>query len=83
MGIQALARAVERDVRRVHDDTPALLDVGLVEKDDKVILGAARPFSLYRWSGLVFVMVWADYAETGKQRRACLRSAFYFAIMDI
>ena len=33
MGVRALARAIERDVRRVHDDTQALIEVGLVEKD--------------------------------------------------
>jgi predicted transcriptional regulator len=35
IGVRALARAVERDVRRVHDDVRALIAVGLVEKDDK------------------------------------------------
>ena len=34
MGVRALARALERDVRRVHDDAQTLIDVGLVEKDD-------------------------------------------------
>ncbi len=35
IGVRALARAVERDVRRVHDDAQALIEVGLVEKDNK------------------------------------------------
>lgn len=33
MGVRALARVIERDVRRVHDDVCALLEVGLIEKD--------------------------------------------------
>ncbi len=33
MGVRALARALERDVRRVHDDTQALIETGLIEKD--------------------------------------------------
>lgn len=35
MGVRALARHVERDVRRVHDDVAVLLELGLLEKDDK------------------------------------------------
>lgn len=31
-GVRALARALERDVRRVHDDVKALIELGLVEK---------------------------------------------------
>ncbi len=34
MGMRALARALERDVRRVHDDVQALIEVGLIEKDE-------------------------------------------------
>ena len=34
LGVRALARALGRDVRRVHDDATALLDAGLVERDD-------------------------------------------------
>jgi predicted transcriptional regulator len=34
MGVRALAQALERDVRRVHDDAQALIKVGLVEKDE-------------------------------------------------
>jgi predicted transcriptional regulator len=33
MGVRALARVIERDVRRVHDDVRMLLEVGLIEKD--------------------------------------------------
>ena len=31
-GVRALARLLERDVRRVHDDASALLELGLVAK---------------------------------------------------
>jgi predicted transcriptional regulator len=31
-GVRALARLLERDVRRVHDDARALIEFGLVEK---------------------------------------------------
>ncbi len=34
MGMRALARALERDVRRVHDDAHALIGAGLIEKDE-------------------------------------------------
>lgn len=43
IGVRALARALERDVRRVHDDARALIDVGLVEKDENGKL--AVPYS--------------------------------------
>jgi len=33
LGIRALARALERDVKRVHEDAQTLLEVGLIEKD--------------------------------------------------
>lgn len=33
MGVRELARVIERDVRRVHDDVRAFLEVGLIEKD--------------------------------------------------
>lgn len=32
LGVRALARALGRDVRRVHEDAAALLKVGMVEK---------------------------------------------------
>lgn len=32
LGVRALARALERDVKRVHEDAAALIEVGLVEK---------------------------------------------------
>jgi len=32
LGVRALARALERDVKRVHDDAKALIDLGMVEK---------------------------------------------------
>ena len=32
LGVRALARALGRDVKRVHDDASALIEVGLVEK---------------------------------------------------
>lgn len=34
-GVRELARRLERDVRRVHDDLRALLEAGLVEKTDE------------------------------------------------
>lgn len=43
MGVRALARVLERDVRRVHDDTQALIKLGLVEKDEQGKL--AVPFA--------------------------------------
>jgi len=33
LGVRALARALERDVKRVHDDCRVLLYVGLLERD--------------------------------------------------
>ncbi len=33
--IRGLARALERDVKRVHDDVTAMIDWGLVERDDE------------------------------------------------
>ena len=33
-GVRELARLLERDVRRVHDDISALVDTGLIEKTD-------------------------------------------------
>ena len=37
-GVRELARRVERDVRRVHDDIGVLLELGLIEKrDDKLV----------------------------------------------
>ena len=32
MGVREVARKVERDVRRVHDDLQVLLEIGLIEK---------------------------------------------------
>lgn len=32
IGVRALARSLNRDVKRVHDDTTAMIEVGLVEK---------------------------------------------------
>jgi len=32
LGVRALARALERDVKRVHDDASAMIKVGMVEK---------------------------------------------------
>jgi len=32
LGVRALARALRRDVKRVHDDASAMLAVGMVEK---------------------------------------------------
>lgn len=34
-GVRELARRVERDVRRVHDDVGVLLELGLIEKDEQ------------------------------------------------
>lgn len=34
LGIRGLARELDRDFRRVHDDVTALLQVGLIEKTD-------------------------------------------------
>ena len=35
MGVRELARALERDVRRVHDDVQILIEAGLIEKDEQ------------------------------------------------
>ncbi len=43
MGVRELARAVGRDVRRVHDDVVALLKLGLLEKTERGAL--VCPFS--------------------------------------
>lgn len=32
LGVRALARALGRDVKRVHDDASAMIEVGMVEK---------------------------------------------------
>jgi predicted transcriptional regulator len=34
LGIQGLARVLERDVKRVHEDVTTLLEWGIVERDD-------------------------------------------------
>jgi predicted transcriptional regulator len=36
-GIRALARALGRDYKRVHEDVVALMAVGLIEKEDGVL----------------------------------------------
>ena len=33
LGVRALARALGRDVKRVHEDAHKLVEIGLVEKD--------------------------------------------------
>jgi predicted transcriptional regulator len=33
LGVRALARALDRDVKRVHEDAHKLVEIGLVEKD--------------------------------------------------
>jgi predicted transcriptional regulator len=40
LGVRALARALGRDVKRVHDDTVAMIGVGFVEKtaDGKLVV---------------------------------------------
>jgi len=40
LGVRALARALGRDVKRVHDDASAMIEVGMVEKtpDGKLIV---------------------------------------------
>ncbi|MCR8493708.1 HVO_A0114 family putative DNA-binding protein [Brucella anthropi] len=35
VGVRELARRVERDVKRVHEDAAALVELGLIEKDAK------------------------------------------------
>jgi predicted transcriptional regulator len=39
IGVRALARALGRDVKRVHDDASAMIEVGMVEKtaDGKLV----------------------------------------------
>ena len=34
IGVRALARALGRDVKRVHDDAAAMIEVGMVEKTE-------------------------------------------------
>jgi predicted transcriptional regulator len=34
LGVRALARVLDRDVRRVHDDVQALIEVALIEKNE-------------------------------------------------
>lgn len=34
LGVRALARALGRDVKRVHEDAAAMIEVGMVEKTD-------------------------------------------------
>jgi predicted transcriptional regulator len=34
LGVRALARALHRDVKRVHEDAQALIEVGLIEKTE-------------------------------------------------
>ena len=35
MSVRGLARALERDVKRVHEDVGALLEIGLIEKTER------------------------------------------------
>ena len=42
MSIRELARRVERDVKRVHEDVSALIELGLFEREDG---GIACPFA--------------------------------------
>lgn len=42
VSIRELARQLERDVRRVHDDIKVLIEQGIIEQDNK---GVAVPFS--------------------------------------
>jgi predicted transcriptional regulator len=42
--IRGLARALERDVKRVHDDVTAMIEWGLVERDDDGLV--VVPFSV-------------------------------------
>jgi predicted transcriptional regulator len=35
VSVRGLARALERDVKRVHEDVAALIDVGLIEKTEQ------------------------------------------------
>ncbi len=40
LGVRALARALDRDVKRVHDDAAAMIEVGMIEKtpDGKLVV---------------------------------------------
>jgi len=40
LGVRALARALGRDVKRVHDDAAAMIEVGMIEKtpDGKLVV---------------------------------------------
>ena len=40
--IRALARTLDRDYRRVHDDVRALIDVGLIRRQDTTLVPAVR-----------------------------------------
>ncbi|MDP2107665.1 MAG: hypothetical protein Q8J67_01320 [Rhodocyclaceae bacterium] len=44
LGVRALARALGRDVKRVHDDATAMIGVGMVEKttDGKLVVPFAE-----------------------------------------
>jgi predicted transcriptional regulator len=35
MGVRELARHLQRDVKRVHEDAQALVELGLIERDTK------------------------------------------------
>lgn len=35
MGVRELARHLQRDVKRVHEDAQILVELGLIERDDK------------------------------------------------
>jgi predicted transcriptional regulator len=35
VGVRELARRLGRDVRRVHEDAAALVELGLIEKDER------------------------------------------------
>ncbi|MGB5774143.1 MAG: transcriptional regulator [Sedimenticolaceae bacterium] len=43
IGVREVARRVERDVRRVHDDLVVLLELGLIERTDDELITC--PFS--------------------------------------
>jgi predicted transcriptional regulator len=38
VSLRALARALDRGVRRVHDDVAALIEIGLIERNDDGLL---------------------------------------------
>lgn len=38
MGVRELARQVNRDVKRVHEDAQALVELGLIERTEKGVL---------------------------------------------